>query len=370
MASGSVWDVVIVGGGPAGSAAGLTAAQRGLRSLIVERHATPQPGPCAGWLGPAALEHCAAYGVDVARLGSTFTGLRLRSWDLKQCVEVHDAKLKGGVVSAERLSAALLKQAEAGGVRVVRGASVQRLQLGESAAALELSNGTTVTGQVVLIADGAASPTAELAHLGAARRVASGAACALALWDRFETGATPGKGLDLVLGAIQGLKVATIACAGEQLRVELMTRDHSSPAKTQLQAFVDVAQANGLLPRQEATITATAGCLAGTALEMESHVGKRCLLIGDAGGFVTSFSHEGIYPALRSGELAAETVAAALRAPVLQDELASFSTLWRSELAGYLRMPNTDLGLLMPMVFNNPQMSRRVARAFLLGQAF
>ena len=103
---------------------------------------------------------------------------------------------------------------------------------------------------------------------------------------------------------------------------------------------------------------------------MESHVGKRCLLVGDAGGFVTSFSHEGIYPALRSGELAAETVAAALRAPVLQDELASFSTLWRSELAGYLRMPNTDLGLLMPMVFNNPQMSRRVARAFLLGQAF
>jgi hypothetical protein len=33
-------------------------------------------------------------------------------------------------------------------------------------------------------------------------------------------------------------------------------------------------------------------------------------------------------------------------------------------------MPNTDLGLLMPMVFNNPQMSRRMARAFLLGQGF
>ena len=60
MTGDKAWDVVIIGGGPAGSAAGLTAAQRGLRPLIVESQATPQPGPCAGWIGPAALERCAA----------------------------------------------------------------------------------------------------------------------------------------------------------------------------------------------------------------------------------------------------------------------------------------------------------------------
>ena len=111
-------------------------------------------------------------------------------------------------------------------------------------------------------------------------------------------------------------------------------------------------------------------CPSGVALDMDTHVGKRCLLIGDAGGFVAAFSNEGIYPAMRSGWIAADTALRALRAPVLQDELASFGVAWRGELADYLRMPNTDLSLLVPLVFNNEQMSRRVARAFLLGQTF
>jgi hypothetical protein len=33
-------------------------------------------------------------------------------------------------------------------------------------------------------------------------------------------------------------------------------------------------------------------------------------------------------------------------------------------------MPNADLSLLMPLVFKNAQMTRRVARAFLLGERF
>lgn len=103
---------------------------------------------------------------------------------------------------------------------------------------------------------------------------------------------------------------------------------------------------------------------------METHVGKRCVLIGEAGGFVSAFSNEAIYPCMSSGWTAADAAVRALQAPVLQDELLSFSSAWRAELADYLRLPNTDLALLMPLVFNNPQMSARVARAFLLGQGF
>jgi hypothetical protein len=50
--------------------------------------------------------------------------------------------------------------------------------------------------------------------------------------------------------------------------------------------------------------------------------------------------------------------------------LHSFGSAWRRDLADYLRLPNTDLALLMPLVFNNAQMSGRLARAFLLGQTF
>jgi len=359
------YEVLIVGGGPAGSAAAIVATQRGLRVRILERYAAPRPGQCAGWLGPGALARLQAWGVDAAALGRPFSGLRLRSWDLKQCVEVHDPKLKGCVVPANGISSALLQRAAAGGAHVKCGVHVEQVQLGESAVSLRLSDGSTASGQVLLIADGAASPTAELAHLGAARRVGGGLTCAAAVVSTDQ----PGTGLDVVLSAGPETKVATFAHGPDHLRVVVVSRDEAQPAGVQLQALLSAARSAGLLSATQPVAVSQTVCLAGSALEMESHVGKRCLLIGDAGGFVSAFSHDGLYPALRSGELAAETVAAALRARVLQDELATFSTVWRSELAEYLRMPNTDLGLLMPMVFSNPQMSRRIARAFLLGQA-
>lgn len=360
------YDVVIVGGGPAGSAAAIAAGRGKLRALIIERAAQPQLGACAGWLGPAAIRLCRQWGVDASTVGVAFTGLRLRSWDLTRCVEITDRQLRGCLVHQADLSRALLEAARAAGARVLRRTTVEQVHLGEAQAELRLSDGDTVAGQVVLIADGAASPTARMVHLSAARQVPATCTCAHAT---FET-AEPEVGLDVVLGAGRALRLVTIARSRARIRVMLVTHDTATPATAQLADFLTTAKAVGVIPGAFDAAPVETPCLAGVALEMESHVGKRCLLIGEAGGFAGSFSNEGIYPALRSGWLAGETVARALGAPVLQDELASFSAVWRADLADYLRMSNTDLGLLMPMVFNNARMSKRVARAFLLGQAF
>ncbi|MCK4342904.1 MAG: hypothetical protein KAY37_14415, partial [Phycisphaerae bacterium] len=335
-------------------------------TLIIERCDTPEPSACAGWLGPAAARVCQDCGVDAAAAGVKFSGMRLRSWDFKQCVEVDDPELEGYVVVPAKLSRALLKAARKSGANLLRPVTVERLDLGESCATLSLSNGRRVEGQVVLIADGGVSQTAGLTRLGPAWQVARVHTCAAAT---YKTKGSRGE-LDVVLGGGRGLRLATITRGRAGIRVTLRTHDNTSPAVEQLKTFVEAARAAGVLPRGFDAAPVEMACLAGVALEMESHVSKRCLLIGDAGGFVAAFSNEGLYPALRSGRLGAETVAGALVAPVLQDELATFSSTWRADLAEYLRMPNTDLGLLLPMVFNNPQMSRRVARAFLLGQAF
>jgi flavin-dependent dehydrogenase len=363
------FDVVIVGGGPAGSAAAIAARRRNLRVLIVERGPTPPPGGCPGWLGPAAVKLCRECGVDGPAGGVEFSGLRLRSWDLKRCAAVQDGELRGWIVDPAGLSAALLKAAAAGGADVRRGVRAEQLELGEATVTLRLSDGKTVAGQVVLIADGAGSVTARSVQLAGGTQSGRSGACAQAVLQT--AAAAPANAeLDVVVGAGGGLKLATLVRRGSCLRITLLTYDESAPAAAQLAALLQTAKAAGIIPAAASAPPVAVPCLAGLALEMETHVSKRCLLIGDAGGFVSAFSNEGIYPALRSGWLAAETVARALQAPLLQDELASFSSDWRANLADYLRMPNTDLGLLLPMVFNNPQMSRRVARAFLLGQAF
>ena len=104
------------------------------------------------------------------------------------------------------------------------------------------------------------------------------------------------------------------------------------------------------------------------ALEMESHVGKHALVIGEAGGFASALSIEGLVPGMWSAKIAAEVIEAALRSPRSQDELMTFDTRWRLEMADYLRLPNTDTQFLIPLVFSNPPMADRMAAAFFLGE--
>ncbi|MBT8507455.1 geranylgeranyl reductase [Methanomicrobiaceae archaeon CYW5] len=63
-----MYDVVVVGAGPAGSAAARRCAGYGLKTLIVEEHATiGYPIQCAGLLSVAALEECGVSGDAVVR---------------------------------------------------------------------------------------------------------------------------------------------------------------------------------------------------------------------------------------------------------------------------------------------------------------
>lgn len=114
---------------------------------------------------------------------------------------------------------------------------------------------------------------------------------------------------------------------------------------------------------------ASRGLPIGGALELDHHTGKRTLLIDRVGGFLAAFSGEAVFPLLRSAMLAAEVVGKALSDESMwQDRLGTFEKAWRRDLAQYLRMPNTDLGLLLPLVFRNDQMARRMVHAFVRGQ--
>lgn len=362
-----LYDLVVVGGGPAGAAAALRALQHKASVLLLEKEQQPRPPVRAGWLGPAGMELCKACGLTAKKAGAArFAGLRLHSWDLKRSTSVQDRELRGWLVIRTVFDAALWNAAAHAGALGLAGVEVQELNLGEDRAILCLSDGRTAAGRVVLIADGAASPTAQMAYLATAAQQSGVPQGAFADYETKQQVAR----LDVVIGANRAGRLATIVRLGETICVGLVTRAVEEPVEQQLQALCDQAIERGLLPAAGRGTPTRCVCPAGVALDMETHVGKRCLLIGEAGGFVATFSHEEIYPAMRSGWIAADAALRALRAPVLQDELASFGVAWRTELADYLRMPNTDLSLLAPLVFNNEQMSRRVARAFLLGQPF
>ena len=107
---------------------------------------------------------------------------------------------------------------------------------------------------------------------------------------------------------------------------------------------------------------------AGAALDMDSHVAKHTLVIGDAGGFVAADSNEGIYPAMWSARIAVEVAEASLAGVHSQDELMAFDSAWRMQVADYLRPAQTDTQFLLPLVFSNQPMANRLGAAFFSGE--
>ncbi|TWT43617.1 2-octaprenyl-6-methoxyphenyl hydroxylase [Phycisphaerae bacterium RAS1] len=357
-------DLLIVGGGPAGAAAALRARQLGLDVVILDKHTFPRARACTGWIGPHGVALSGECGLTARKAGATeFSAITLHSWDFKRRAQIKDPSFRGWLVDRSAFDHALLKCAQKAGAVARLATDCTGLRLGETSASVLTGSAGEFAARVVFVADGSGS---EIMRISGVTGVAATSAHA-ALVDCES--AVSESGIEVVLGARRVTHLATLVRIGKTARVSLLTRDASAPAAEQLGELI--AGGRGALRLGDALGKIIgAPSVAGAALDIESHVGKRTLLIGDAGGFVSAFSHEGVYPAMKSGWIAAQVAARALQAPLLQDELAGFGAAWRVELAEYLRMPNTDLSLLAPLVFSNAQMSKRVAAAFLLGQGF
>src|SRR3712207_302756 len=75
-------DVLVVGGGPAGSATATLLARAGLDVLLLDRARFPRPKPCSEYLSPEASRLLAVLGAlaDVERSGAAqLSGMKVRA---------------------------------------------------------------------------------------------------------------------------------------------------------------------------------------------------------------------------------------------------------------------------------------------------
>jgi flavin-dependent dehydrogenase len=135
--------------------------------------------------------------------------------------------------------------------------------------------------------------------------------------------------------------------------------------------WIDDLKRQGLLPDSAAAAEAVAAVVpAGGAIDFEGHVGKGTLLIGDAGGFASAATGEGIYPGMLSARVAAKCLLKALESANRQDALMQFKFTWRRAFAEYIQMPNANLSLLLPLIYDNAELCRRLAGCYLFGNNF
>ncbi|MDO9526682.1 MAG: geranylgeranyl reductase family protein [Gemmobacter sp.] len=150
-------DVVVIGAGPAGASAAVTARTRGLSVALVDRAAFPRDKLCGGGVSGRAMGHLGQVFGDLPR--DLFLPLsRVRLKFAGQIVGEHTDTPSVHMTMRRALDAAMVDHARGLGANVLTGAKV--VGLDPSSGVVTLSDGSSLQGRVVVGADGVNSGVA------------------------------------------------------------------------------------------------------------------------------------------------------------------------------------------------------------------
>jgi len=146
------WDVIIVGGGPAGCVAAITVAKRGLRVLLIEKDRYPRDKTCGDALIPDSLGVLRRIGLYDAVLARGMQINTLEGWTPSRITV--DVPIECITLKRVVLDTLLAHHAVASGVTIVQ-ATVKYVEPTHSDVRLLTIDGVMVYGRVVLVGTGA-----------------------------------------------------------------------------------------------------------------------------------------------------------------------------------------------------------------------
>ncbi|GAB2614632.1 geranylgeranyl reductase family protein [Streptomyces capparidis] len=304
-----VWDVVVVGAGPAGSSAARAAAAAGRRVLLLEKAELPRYKTCGGGIiGPSREALPPGFDLPlrdrVTAVTFTMNGRLGRTRRAR--------KPLFGLVNRPEFDAALADAAVKEGAVLRTGATVSRVeQHGPSVpdrrtVAVILSDGEVVLARAVVGADGSASRIG--AHVGVKfDQVDLGLEAEIPVPDAV---AEDWAGRVLIdWGPLPG-SYGWVFPKGNVLTVGVIAaRGQGGATKNYLDAFVARLGLSGFEPAM------SSGHLTRCRAEGSPLSRGRVLVAGDAAGLLEPWTREGISYALRSGRLAGEWAVKVAEAP-------------------------------------------------------
>jgi geranylgeranyl reductase family protein len=305
-------DAIVVGGGPGGSTAAWTLARLGLKPLVLDAAVFPRVKICAGWVTRAAL---ADLDLDPDKYPRTIQPFRACVLEFEDGRHRTDWQRPASYGSIRReFDHYLLERAAEAGADVRCGVRVKQVTAGADGISVETDRGT-FEAPVIVGAGGHRCPVAK------ALGDVSEHECVVAAQES-----------ETRLTSEWADKLRPFMAAPE-LYVEPDLRGYGWYFPKQ--DFVNVGigitgGSDGSLPRRRDALVASLRASGRLPAEMpiepfKGHAyvvrrqaprtlaGPRFCLIGDAAGLARDLSGEGIGPAIQSGKLAAQAVAAFLR---------------------------------------------------------
>lgn len=319
-----MYDLIIVGGGPSGASAGRTAGKRGLLTLLIEKENFPRYKPCGGALSSYGLS-CLDFKLPESVIERNISKVRVhfRGRFVEGTKETDLAVL----ISRKIFDTFLLEKARETGIEVHTGEKV--LDLIEKEDWVEVrTTDNTYLGRFVLISEGSGG-TLKYRVRPRDKKTEYGLGLVSEIPDKDETirSRFPST-INIHFGIAQGGYGWIFPHAGYYSAGIVGTAQYLGHPKKVLLDFLEENGLSGDFPVRSHIIPK--GGIKGKTLS------SRLLLSGDAAGFVDAFTGEGISYAIRSGQLAAETVANLVMYSLKLSSLKAYESACRQEFGSYL----------------------------------
>lgn len=349
-------DVVIAGAGPAGSIAARELARKGVAVVLIERTPFPRRKVCGEYLNCGSLALLEELGLarDLQSRFQPLRGLYLNAGGamIELTFPAPAAGLDRAALDAELLRAAC----DAGAVHLT--GRVTGLQFtGDRVCAVEYEAGGephVLSTRFVIGADGCGSLVARklgwTRALPATARYAMGGHFAAQPADMLTMNVD--RGSYLAINPLRGdLENVMLVTPREHIRAAAQRPDEWFAAESRRLHYRDISYTANSRIGKRVTVGPLSHHVARSA-------GNGVLLAGDAAGFVSPFTGQGVYLAILSARAAARTVIDALATPAREAEMfAGYDRRQRHE-----RRMRAALSTILDQLAYMPPLARRVMR--------
>ncbi len=343
------YDVTIVGAGPAGSTTAKFLAEKGFKTLLLDKEKFPREKPCGGGLPIRVLQRF-PYVVNDDIIEAYSSSGTIFSPSLQHQIEISKNTPIIAMVLRKKFDFELVKFAIEAGTIFQEATSASAVRISNDTAQVIVDQGRRIDTEIIVGADGVNSSLAQNIGLRA-----SGTEKGICILQEFEVDE---KIMDEYFKKSRHCYIHSRFKSAEgygwvfpkkehlNIGFSIINMDKNLQQKHNLlnwyQDYITLLKEKNLIPQHLKETPVKGGAL--LTHPLEKTYADRFLLVGDAAGFINPLTGEGIYYAMASGQIAAEIITEALeKKQTTQEFLSQYQTRWQKDFG-------KDINLILKVV--------------------
>ena len=338
-----MYDVVVIGAGPAGSTAAKFLAEKKVNVLLIDKSEFPRDKPCGGGLPTRVLKRFPYIEplIDSISYGSrTYSSSRMYKFDF-----IRDKPLLFNVIRKE-FDYGLINLAVKAGATFIGGKTVVDVSIKQNKAFVLLADGQLIETQMIIGCDGTHSIVSEKTNLCTKMQ----SLCVALVQEQpmipkeLDMYYTKKRLIHLFIKA-QGIagyawvfpKKNCINVGIGEFQSALPKFKSNTSLKDIYEQFIVVLKEMKLLPKNFIIENLKGATL--PIFPLQRTYSDRLVLCGDAAGFINPITGEGIYYAMVSGHLASQVILDGLQRKNFSKEfLSHYQKLWYDDFGNDLKL--------------------------------